>query len=216
MRAIVDLPRLFVRTSVVPWKIDWRGQSSGPDTGGGDQTVVSGFPRFVGAVALVLPPEMVLEFRAILTRLRGRVNALRVPMVDPLSGMVSGGLTAETYMAWQAGQYVEPRPKVRVVAAAARGVGEIVVDETDILRPIQIGSNLSYDDRPFSVVGRSGYGATVTLLVERLAVAIPEDAMIDLEARGIFTLDDPLAAMPDYGLDHVAQTTVALTEWITR
>jgi len=216
MRTIIDLPRVFVRATSIGWRVDWRGQSAGADAGGGDQTVMVGFARWRGELPLILPPPMVAPYRAILTSLQGRVRALRVPMVDPLVVSTVSGSWQELWAAYQAGQFTELRPKVEVTAAAAAGATSLVVDERPLLRPVAVGAILSYLDWPFMVVGRSGSGATVTLTVERLAVAVPEGGLVDLEARGVFTLDDPGAGLAPYGVSRVGTPVLPLTEWITR
>lgn len=216
MMGIVDLPRVFMRASAVPWYIDWGGKSAGSDNGGGDQIVMDGFPRFKGTVQIVLAPPMVLAFRAILTRLQGRANFLRVPLVDPLAVYTSPGAWQLAFRAWQNGSYIEARPKVRVRVAAAAGATEIAVDERPLRQPVPMGAIMSYADWPFVVVGRSGLGETTVLTVERLRVALTVDAEIDIEARGLFRLDDATAGNPDYGLTRVARPVLPLTEWITR
>lgn len=216
MVGIIDLPRVFVRATAVDWAIDWRGQSAGSDVGGGNQIVSAGFPKFVGSLSLVLPRDMVLPFRAILTKLRGRANALRVPMIDPLAGYTSSWAWHQAFLAWQNGSYVDPRPTITVVSSASAGAATIMVDETDQPRPVPVGAILSYGDWPFTVVGRSGSGASVTLTVERLAVAIPSGASVDLLARGLFRVTEETAGQPIYDMARVARPSFSLQEWITR
>lgn len=216
MRSIIDVPRVFLRASAVDWAIDWRGQSAGEDTGGGDQVVVSGFPRFVGNLPLVLPRAMVGHYRALILRMQGRVNALRVPMIDPVSFQAGGAPWQAHWRAYLSGQYVEPRPKVLTVAASSAGAPSVTVDERPLARQIPVGAFLSYNDWPFAVVARSGPVEARVLTVQRLAVAIPSGAEIDLAARGVFLLPSGLSAQPGYGVTGPSQPELSLTEWITR
>ena len=188
-RPIIDIPRVLMRAVSCDWDVQWGGQSAGGDTGGGDQTVINRFPRFVGAPSVVLPPEMVGLFRALRAQAEGRVGAWRVPMVDPVSAQMPGNWRSDL-AALQAGTYVEPRPKVICVGAVAAGASSLVVNEVAAPFPVRVGAFLSYADWPMIVTGRSGSGAAVTLTIKMLRVAIPAGAEIDLCARGLFVAAD--------------------------
>ncbi|GGE26588.1 hypothetical protein SAMN05421774_11256 [Gemmobacter megaterium] len=217
IRDIIDIPLPFLRALTVDWRPDWRGQPPATGTDGSDQVVYNAFPRWVGAPQLVLPPEMVGAWRALVLRGQGRVNAYRVRMVDPVVSPVwSGAGWREVWSAWQSGLYVEPRPQMPCAAPAAAGATSIVVDESALSRPITVGSFLSYQDWPFAVTGRSGSGAATTLQVELLRVAIPAGAQIDVIARGVFLASGDAMGLPAYGLDRVARPQLDLVEWITR
>lgn len=215
---IVDLPRVFVRLAAVDWDIDWGAQSLGADIAGGDQPSFNAFPRFRGSLPFVLPHAMIPEFRALRWSLQGRIACWRVPMVDPLTVQTAPGAWQQELRAWQQGYAVEPRPKVRAVATASRGATTIVVDESmsapqDVIKP---GQFMSYADWPFAVLSRAGSGSAVTLRVALLRVTVPEGAEIDLEARGLFRMDDPRGGNPTYDTTRVARPSVALTEVLTR
>jgi hypothetical protein len=212
-RQIIDVPLPLMRVTTCDWQIDWRSQSAG-DGLDGEQIVFSRQPRFVGSPSLVVLPEAILEWRAIITRAQGRRNALRVRMVDPLALNIDGG--GNVWRAYQTGQYVEPRPQVVAVGASAAGASSIVVDERAAPHPVRVGSYLSFNDWPFAVTSRSGSGAAVTLGVSRLVTAIPNGSGIDLRARGLFTLTEDGSGHPDYGTTRVAMPQLSLQEWITR
>jgi hypothetical protein len=216
MRTIIDLPRVFLRAAMVDWDIDWRGQSSGDDTGGGDQIVVGGFPRFVGAPALTLPVAMVGHFRAIRATAQGRINAWRVPMIDRVSRQAGGDDWRAQFAAYRRGEYVEPSDKLRCAVAASAGDTSITVDETLLRYPVRVGAFLSYNDWPFIVTSRSGCGAAVVLGVQMLRIAIPVNGQIDLFARGVFLMDDGRAGNPSYAGRQAAQVSLSFSEWITR
>lgn len=216
-RDIIDIPLPFMRALTVDWRPDWRGQPPATGTDGSDQMVYNAFPRWVGAPQLVLPPEMVGAWRALVLRGQGRVNAYRVRMVDPaVSPVWSGAGWRSIWAAYQSGLYVEPRPQVPCTAAVAAGATSIVVDESALARPIAVGGMLSYQDWPFAVTGRSGSGAAVTLQVTMLRVAIPEEAQIDVIARGVFLAAGDAMGLPSYEQDRVARPQLELAEWITR
>lgn len=216
IRDIVDVPRLFWRAAAIDWRIDWRGQSAGGDLAGGEQIVYNAAPRIVGSPTLVLPRRMIGSWRALMARRQGRVNAIRARLVDPALPRIGGGTAGDDWEAWLAGQYVEPRPQIPAVAAAAAGDSTLVVDERLAPFPVQVGAFLSYGDWPFLVTSRSGSGATVTLEVALLRTAIAEGASIDLLARGLFVGTADEDGSPAYGADRIARPQLDLVEWVTR
>lgn len=217
IRSIIDVPLPFMRSLLVDWRPDWRGQPPATGTDGSEQVVYNAFPRFVGRPQLVLPPDMVGDWRALVLRGQGRVNAWRMRMVDPVvAPWWQGGGWSSIWSAFRAGLYVEPRPQVPCAAGVAAGATSIVVDETLAPRPVPVGCYLSYDDWPFAVTGRSGSGAATTLQVTLLRKAIPPGGQIDLIARGVFLGTSDAMGFPEYGVDRVARPQLDLVEWITR
>lgn len=213
-RDIIDVPLPFATVLNVNWKPDWRGQSAGGDNGGGDQIVYNAFPRWTGSPSIVLRPEMIGPWRAIISRGRGRVNAYRIRMIDPVVNPQPG--SSADWQALQSGLYVEPRPQVPTTAAVLPGAASIAVDERTAKRPIPVGAILSYDDRPFLVEGRTGSGADTVLHVAMQRAAIPAGGQIDLIARGIFIASSDAMGWPEYDLSHVSRPQLDLIEWITR
>jgi len=213
---IVDVPLLFMRMTTVPWRIDWRGQGELSGLDGSAQFIYNAMPRFVGSVTPVLPPKMVLAWRAIIARGQGRANAYRVRMLDPLAGQSRAASWSMDWRAYHAGIYVEPRPQAICIGGASAGATEITIDETTLRMPVRVGSYLSYGDWPMVVTGRSGAGAAVVLTVDLLRTDIPDGAAIDCIARGLFRASDDASGWPVYGVDRVATPTLDLVEWITR
>lgn len=216
MTVIVDVPLLFMRMTTVPWRIDWRGQGELSGLDGAAQFIYNSMPRFVGSVTPVLPPQMVLAWRAIIARGQGRANAYRMRMLDPLSGQSRAASWSMDWRAYHAGIYVEPRPQALCVGGASAGATEITIDERSLRMPVRVGSYLSYGDWPMVVTGRSGSGAAVVLSVDLLRTDIPDGAAIDCIARGLFRASDDAGGWPVYGADRVATPTLDLVEWITR
>lgn len=206
-----------MRLSRFDWDIDWGNRGGDRGLDGSDQIVSAALPRFVGNLSLVLPQPMIGHFRAIRAQVKGRTNALRLRLVDPVSWQSGGGdRWTETWASYIAGTYVDPRPKVVTTAAAAAGATTLSIDESAASEPVRVGAFLSYDDWPFMVVGRSGSGASVTLTVTMLRTAIPNAADVDLNARGLFLLNDPQAGNAVYGNERVGEVTMPVAEWITR
>lgn len=217
-RSIIDVPLVWWRSTVADWQVDWRTQSAGQDAGGGEQIVTAGFPRLRSRMALAVPPEAVGHWRSLAMLGEGRKNAFRVRMVDPLTQPPrGGGPWREEWRAVLSGQYVEPRPQAPAVGAVSAGATSLVVDERGLVQPVRVGTWLSYLDWPFVVVSRSGVGASVTLGVRLLRVAIPNGGQIDVIARGIFVMAEDGGGQPAYSAaDPVARPEFDLLEWITR
>lgn len=215
MTEIIDVPLLFSRVAEVNWRIDWRGQGAVQGLNGSDQIINNAFPRWVGSMPLILPPQMIPAWRAIVGRGAGRANVYRVRLLDPIGfESASQGWRAD-WEDYRLGLYVERRPQVTCTGAAA-GATTITVDERSIAEPVRVGSIMSHDDWPFLVLGRSGAGAATVLSVTALRRAIPAGAFIDCIARGLFRATDDASGWPSYGINRVASPTLDLAEWITR
>ena len=215
-RLIVDLPPPVFHAIASPWRLDWRGQSAGESVGDSEQIVFNRLQRWAGTLPILIPRDMIPSVRAIITRLEGRRNALRVRMVDPAAAHAGSADHRADQVAWRAGHYSETRPQIVTVTAADPGDTELIVDETGADRPVLIGQRISIDDWPVEVTGRSGSGSSVTLTVAPfLRRAVANGASVDLIARGIFVLTGELPDL-SYGPGRVATPTLNLIEWVTR
>jgi len=82
-RAIIDLPTCLFGPLSSDWIINPRGKSAGDDTTGGGQVVYGNQPRWETTLKLSgFGRDRTLAWRAIQSRMRGRVNVLRVPICD--------------------------------------------------------------------------------------------------------------------------------------
>lgn len=213
-REIIDVPLPFATMLNIGWTVDWGGQSAGTGTDGSEQIVLNRFPRWIGSGDMVILPEMLGHWRAIIASGQGRVNAYRLRMIDP--GLWERPIRGRNFRAWRDGVYVEPRPQVPAVAAASAGSTTITVDERLAEQPIPVGAILSFEDWPFLVRARSGSGAETVLTVTMQRRAIPEGGQIDLIARGVFAASSEAMGWPLYGSGYVAQPKLEVQEWITR
>lgn len=216
---IIDIDLPLMRQVTFNWRIDWRGRPPSQGLNGIEQVVYNAAPRIVGEPVVYLEGSALLYFRALIARGRGRVNVYRVPLLDPLGHQPKprgGSVWSHEFAAWRAGHYVEVRPQVACAAGAAAGAASIVVNETGLAVPVQVGQWMSYDDWPFMVATRSGAGAAVTLGVERLAVAIPPGGLVDVHARGLFRATDDAMGWPSYGAGGFAEQPLSFVEWMLR
>ena len=216
-RSIIDVPRFLLHASTIDWDIDWRGQSAGSDTAGGEQIVYNAFPRWIGSPTIMLHRSMLGIWRAIRVQAQGRVNCYRMPMVDPVSVRLSGRTWQSDLRAYQQGLYQAPSPTVTCVAAAAAGASTITINETAAREPVRVGAYLSYNDWPFIVTGRSGSGASVTLSVSMLRTAITAGAAISTAATGLFLGASDAMGNPSYDpRDAWTSVDLNLIEWLNR
>lgn len=215
-RTIITIPRVLMLATSCNWDIDWGGQSAGEDTGRSEQVVFNALPRWLGSPQIMLPQKTVAAWRALRWQVEGRKNAWSVPMIDPASYEVQTGTWESDWQAYQAGQYVEPRPVALCVSAVAAGATSITVNELALPEPVRAGSILSHNNWPFAVTARTGVGAAVVLSVKRLARAIPNGAEIDLYARGLFLSADGMMGNPGYGLPRRTAVDLSFYEWLGR
>ncbi len=215
-RGIIDVPRFLIMATAVDWDIDWRGQSAGSDTAGGEQIVYNRFPRWTGTPSVILPEPLIGIWRALRARAQGRVNAWRLPMIDPVSAVGQCGGWQSDLHAWRAGLYQEYAPTVTCTVAASAGATTITVDERVAPEPVRIGAYLSYNDWPFIVTGRTGAGAATVLSVEMLRTGVPAGGKVDLLAKGVFLASSDGMGNPAYDVNRVASFDLDLIEWINR
>ncbi len=211
---IIDIPEQMMRLTMIDWDIDWRSMSSGSDVAGGEQIGFGRFPRFTGKLDMLLMNREITYWRGLRAKLRGRANLARVIMFDPISRedfVPVNNFNPDTLVTMPV-----TRPMLKLLTAVLPGDTTLLVDERLTRQPVAIGAFLSYNDWPMIVTGRTGSGASVTLTVEMLRVAIPANADIDLKARGIFRFDSDMTGATSYGTANMSSPSVQLTEWVTR
>lgn len=223
MRSIINVPRELVKVSGSDWQIDWRNQSAGEDTGGGDQTVLNGFPRWIGSPKLVMGQREVMAWSALRDAARGRIAAYRFPMLTMLKGRfdavenprtpLSQPLVARPLSDRRA---IEPRPVVITSQPAAPGDEFILVNETAFTGVIPVGWIISHNDWPMRVLWREAAGAETRLGVSFVRRTIPAGSVVDLLATGLFLAADPMMGNPEMDGFAMAQPQLQLQEWITR
>lgn len=215
-RVIIDLPRVLMRALNCDWDVDWTSLSVGQSLVS-EQTVIGRQPAWVGRPKIDLRRELIPAFRALRARVRGRVNAWRVPMFDPLGKAQSHvGWEAE-FAAYLSGDYVETNPTVPCIGGAAAGATTITVNDKGPNGPVKVGSFISANDWPVIVTARAPSGANTVLTVEPFVRrTIAANAPIDLFARGVFISASDMDANPAYGFPLRAQPEFDLREWIAR
>lgn len=222
-RQIVTIPRALMRQLEVNWRVDARGQGLPETTTGLSQTVYNAFPRWVGSPRLSLRRDTALQWRAIKSRLRGRVNVLRVPMIDPLgfdwiaaAGAQAAGVNFSTGQPFSTGAGFEYTPVATAAQAYAVGATSIRIDISPTgIAPV-VGQIMSWWDWPFAVESAVQVSATLWDLEIWLPLraALPSGGLIRMEGVGLF--EAPSDDMGDlaYDANQKAVVQTAFREWI--
>lgn len=213
MNTIITIPHGVMRVLTCNWDIDWRSQSAGQGTDGGEQVFASPFPRWIGSPKLSLRGESLRLWRATRAKARGMVNVYRVPMIDhdaipdaygtvdyanrPLSGAYGDG------------------PIVRLAAAVSAGATEILV--TEEFYPALIGAFISIADWPYIVTDREKAGTNWRLAIE-MPIRRPaaSSAAVNLRAHGLFRATDDQMGNPAITYLGRSEPDLSFSEWITR
>lgn len=227
-RPLITVPPDVFRATSADWDIDWREVSAGIGTGGRNGILVGQLPRWIGGPGLVIHADTLRDWRAHRWAGRGQTGVYRLTMVDPIGLSAMGfndpgpglpaGVPFDGPEPFAGGAGFEHRWQVPIIGAAPAGAGEIVVDESALPAGLhlRVGQILSHDDWPFGVTSRMAeetaghYRLTVEMPLRR---AIPDGALIDLAATGLFELVGG-SGNPGYGLDRVSRPTLQLQEWL--
>ncbi|WP_299558729.1 hypothetical protein [uncultured Sulfitobacter sp.] len=212
-----------MRVTKVNWWIDWRGQSAGSGNDSTEQIVYNRFPRWIGSPEVLLRGDAILQWRAHMMAARGRVGLFRVPMMDALSyapslhGHNPDGLPFSTGKRFNTGKGFGYAPYATNLTAAVAGATSLEINDDNAPRPVRQGVYISFNDWPYVVTSVSQDGGTKVITVETpLRENIPAEAMIDLDAKGIFIADTDTMGNPEYGKDLKANPTASFVEWINR
>lgn len=224
-RPIVTIPRGLFRESDMTWRIEWRGQESGMSIGGNPLGVNNAFPRFVGNPRLILHKTAIRRWRAIQATAQGRLGIYRMWMNDPVAfnWKAAAGALANNGATFSNGEYmttgygVEYVPMALAVGAVAAGATEMRIDVSPCgIAPVE-GQIMSADDWPFEVTWAMPVSGTLyDIGVSRLATAIADEGVIEMQGHGRFELADEGQGNPNYGADHHSTPTVAFQEVLRR
>ncbi|MDH2326009.1 hypothetical protein QCN27_03920 [Cereibacter sp. SYSU M97828] len=213
MNTIIKIPHGVMRVLTCNWQIDWRTQSAGMSTDGGEQIFGMGFPRWIGSPTVSLRGDTVRLWRATRARARGRMNVYRVPLIDRDDIRDAYGQTDYAGRALD-GAFGDG-PVATLAAAAAAGATEIVV--TEQFYPALVGAFVSIADWPYIVVDRVREGQNWRLTIEMpLRRGAAAGAVVNLRAHGLFRASDDLMGNPEIAANGFSRPELSFEEWITR
>lgn len=228
-RQIIDVPTSLLGYEAFDWEINVRGRSAGESVTGAGQVVYGVRPRWeANAEFTLLKPSQILVWRAILSRLRGRVNILRMRVNDPLRPSQSAtGLAADDIQAGQVphsddtlfdddtGYAVEATAPVS--AAASPGVTSITVNADHISDALQPGHFFSINDWLYRVTGISGSSAARVYDIEPpLRADVAEGDSVRPDARTLVVFEADMQSTPAMERIPVSTIKLRLLEHVNR
>lgn len=226
-RRVVTVPYDLLTATEIDWDIDWRGQPGAETTADTSQVVYNRFPKWVGALSLVQPPEIVGRWRALRWSAQGRAGIYRLPMIDPVSfdrerelgsEVASRGNPFSTGSYFSSGSGFYAGPFVEAAAAASAGSEEIVLKISDPALVPKVGQIISADDLPMGIThviadSESTYRVGIQM---PLRAPISAGAAISLVGIGRFEVLTDMAGRGGYGLDRVSTPSIEFREVLAR
>jgi hypothetical protein len=230
-RSIIDFPCSLFGAVTRDWFIDVRGRSGGDNINGNGQVVYGSQPRWVATLDFnLIKRNRVLVWQAMMAKMRGRVNLLRICVCDPFqptNGEI--GLTASYIAEIEAGiphsddAYFDDDagytqgPTLAGVATAT-GATSITVNATPINDALQPGHFFSVDDWLYRVTGISGTMASRTYEFEPpLRRAVTLVSVINLRPQVIVAFDSDAEGRAKLGSGgRVGQVSFSISEWVNR
>ena len=217
-RSIIEAPKIGGHVSF-NLELNARGRAGADSITGAGQVVYGVKPRWEGAVTFHRGGrDDILAWRAVLSKLRGRVNVLRMPLLDPLRpsnadiGLPENSIVPTPHSDgayFSDGSGYALVPTANVGAAVAVGANSLSYDATVIGDALQPGQFFSVDDWPYRVTSIAGSGANTTIEFEPPAfVAMPANSIMRLDARSQWVLPTDMAALPS--LDRIKYSLVEL------
>lgn len=165
--ALIEWPSEHFRLTLTSYHIDWTTRSAGRALSGREQLIGTGTNiwRFRFALALEYDPVRLRRFEALVSEMRGRLNAAAIPLYDAFAydGAVSPVQIPHGDGTWHtdgtgafAGNGVQP---MVTVGAAAAGASQITVDLTQPSRPsFRVGDLFTVNGFLYRVVRRNEGG----------------------------------------------------------
>lgn len=225
-RGIIDAPAIST-TSNLDLELNVRGRAGADSITGAGQVVYGVKPRWEGSARFHrLRPDDILSWRAFLSRLRGRVNVMRMPLRDPLRptnsevGLPSGTILPTpfsdgSYFSDGAGfAYVPSAPLSAAVAVGAVALSYNGTAIGDALRP---GHFFSVDDWLYRVTRITGTGASTSIEFEPPArAAMAAGSAIRLDARALWVLPSDMAGAAQMDASKYTFVDLPLLEHVNR
>ncbi len=169
-RDIIDYPASLLRFTSFDLEINVRGRSAGEGVSGTGQVIYGVQPRWEGSLEVILKDrDAILVWRALLSKMRGRLNIMRINFCDPLKptlaeiglpasdiALASTGIPHSTgaYFSTGAGYAVDPNAAVSFNVGA--GLTSITVDASSIGDALRPGHYFTVNEWLYRITGISG------------------------------------------------------------
>lgn len=211
-------------------EINVRGRSGGTSSTGVDHVIYGSQPRWEGKVSLLLPYKSdILAWRALYSKIKGRVNLFRFRIVDPHGPQIQGAtslISPETNIpsvphsddsTFSDGAGYAYEPTLSLSSALSVGATSLTVDASPIGDALQVGHYFSIDDWTYRVVGMYGTESAREYHFEPpLRRAAASGSSMKIWAEIIAGFETDLAANPALVTGDIVRTEFKILEWINR
>lgn len=230
IRTIIDIPPSLMKLDASDLEINVRGRSGGTSSTGVDHVIYGSQPRWEGKVSLLLPTKNdVLSWRALYSKIKGRVNLFRFRIVDPHGPQIQGAIdligpstnsgavphSDNAYFSDGSGYAYEP--SLAIDNSLAVGATQLTVDASAIGDALQVGHYFSIDDWTYRVVGMYGTESAREYHFEPpLRRAAYSGSSIKIWAEIIAGFETDLPANPALVAGDIVRTEFKILEWINR
>lgn len=223
-RKIIELDTAYFWATSFDWQIDWRGTAGQSGVTGSGQVVFGNQPRWIGRPDFAtFRRDKIRSWRGVIAQARGRYNAFRVHMRDPLR---------PTWAEMGATYKGEPIPHsdgslfsdgtcyaqgvtAPILAGAAAGATSIQINGAYLGDFISAGHIFSINDWPYQATGIEGQGENAVLYFETpLRRAVSADDEINLNATCLAVLEGDLEGASRVQPADIASTKLSLIEWV--
>jgi hypothetical protein len=230
IRTIIDIPPSLMKLDASDLEINVRGRSGGTSSTGVDHVIYGSQPRWEGKVSLILPRKQdVLSWRALYSKIKGRVNLFRFRIVDPHGPQIQGanGLISQSSnnpavphsdnSTFSDGTGYAYEPTLSLASTLTVGSTSLTVDASPIGDALQVGHYFSIDSWPYRVVGMYGTESAREYHFEPpLRRAAASNSSIKIWAEIIAGFETDLAANPALVTGDIVRTDFKILEWINR
>ncbi|TDR34661.1 hypothetical protein [Aquamicrobium defluvii] len=226
-RKIIDLPRSFAQLTN-DWIINVRGKSAGEGVTGTGQVAYGAQPRWETTIDLAaIGCEGQRTWNAIQSSMRGRINVLRVPLIDlcPVDLGIPGldewsisHIPHSDDTPFSDGAYYAQEPTIVMPSLLEAGAEEMTVDTSSVNHVLEPGMWFSHDDWPYRVTGMwEGEGGATTFAFEPpLRRDIPEGHEVTLQATALMVFETDLEGRMPLERGRLITASVKLLEWTSR
>jgi hypothetical protein len=227
-REIIDLPPIF-HPQLSNWIIDVRGKSGSEGVTGTGQTRYGSQPRWMVDLDFnAYQTNLVLSWRAIVARLRGRQNVLRVPINDRhRATLASMGVPVEdiaqvcTGTPFSDGAFFDDgsgfalNPTIVANASLSAGVKSFTAGTSSTGDKLQAGQWVSYEDWPYLIEANypAGPGLYTYEFEPALRRAVPAGGEFRLHATCLMVVSGDLDGRMSLNYNKLGNVSISLTEW---
>ncbi|MHA6731746.1 hypothetical protein [Devosia sp. A369] len=223
-RKIIELDTAYFWATSFDWQIDWRGSAGQAGVTGAGQVVFGNQPRWAARLDFAtFRRDKIRSWRGVIAQARGRYNAFRVKMNDPLrptwqelGSAYKGGLIPHSDgSTFSDGSGYAQGVTAPILGTAAAGATSLQINADYLGNFISSGHIFSINDWPYQATGIEGQGENAVLYFETpLRRPVTSDDEINLNATCLATLEGDLEGASRVEPADRASPRLALVEWV--